>query len=284
MTAKVLDVTEDEYHADPCTGPSLSQSIAHILVTESPRHAWLAHPKLGGKKRPATTAMDEGKILHKLLLGEGAKFDLIRADSFRTKAAQEQRDEAIAAGRVPLLIEKFEAISTAAERIRENAKTQGFPLEGTPEVALQFTERATKGLIMCRSRLDMIAAGHVIYDIKRVSSANPKDIARRFVDNGYDIQWAAYTRAYEQLGGPDVLGRADMVYLFCEAMEPYEVVPVRPDGAIREIGMRRWMKAVRLWEDLLEAKSWPWPGYSDGAIVVSPPTYVISQELGEEWR
>jgi hypothetical protein len=281
MTARLLNVTEEEYHADPCAGPSLSHSIAHTLVTESPRHAWLEHPKLGGVKRVATKAMDEGSILHRMLLGEGADFDLITADNFRTKVAQEQRDASVAAGRIPLLMKDFDKLSTACNRIRENAAGQGFPFGGLSEVSIEFTERADKGEILCRCRIDQVRTGHLLYDVKRVRSANPKDLSRLIVEFGYDIQWAAYTHGYEELNG-DAVGRSDMVFLFCEVEPPYEVVPARLDGALREIGMRRWTKAVRLWEQLLNEGSWPWPGYTDGAVTLSAPPWVVSQELPEE--
>ena len=41
-----LGVIEAEYHADPAPEPSLSRSLAHTLLTRSPRHAWQAHPRL----------------------------------------------------------------------------------------------------------------------------------------------------------------------------------------------------------------------------------------------
>lgn len=89
MTARILNVSEAAYHADPCPSPSLSQSIAHTLITQSPRHARLEHPRLGGQQRASTKAMDEGAILHKLLLGAGADFEMVVADDWRTKAAKE---------------------------------------------------------------------------------------------------------------------------------------------------------------------------------------------------
>jgi hypothetical protein len=46
-TARFLDVSTAEYHADPCAQPSLSASIARELIHKSPLHAWQVHPKLG---------------------------------------------------------------------------------------------------------------------------------------------------------------------------------------------------------------------------------------------
>jgi hypothetical protein len=58
-------------------------------------------------------------------------------------------------------------------------------------------------------------------------------------------------------------------------------VPAILDGYHWEIGTRRWNKALGLWDKLLTEGSYPWPGYSDGRIVLTPPQYVITQELGD---
>lgn len=285
MAARILDVTEAQYHADPCASPSLTQSVAHTLITESPRHAWLQHPRLGGNaERVSTKAMDEGAILHKLLLGAGAQFEMVIADDWRTKLAKEAREIIIADGKIPILAHNFEKLKKAAERIYKNASDQGFPFGGRSELAIEFTDYVDQwkreGEVLCRCRLDQVRADHVIYDVKKVRSANPRDIARSIVEYGYDLQKTAYTRAYEQLM-PEALGRSDFVFLFCETEPPYEVVAARLDGYHEEIGKRRWERALKLWNQLLTEGSFPWPGYADGAITLMPPQYVIAQELGD---
>jgi hypothetical protein len=97
--ARLLDCSKEQYHADPTEVPSLSYSVAKILLTESPMHAYYYHPRLGGHVREQTKAMGKGQVIHKLLLGIGADIVVVRADNFRTKAAQELRDAAIAAGK-----------------------------------------------------------------------------------------------------------------------------------------------------------------------------------------
>ena len=87
MRAQRIDITEEDYHADKlpdwCTGPSLSNSMAKILLDKSPAHAYAAHPRLGGAGRvlPASTlqTFDAGKLAHKLLLGRGAEVVVIDA-------------------------------------------------------------------------------------------------------------------------------------------------------------------------------------------------------------
>ena len=65
------DLPEHEYHSDPCDSPSLSASIAQTIVLESPAHAWLQHPRFGGKQIEPTKEMDRGTLVHALLLGKG---------------------------------------------------------------------------------------------------------------------------------------------------------------------------------------------------------------------
>ena len=275
MSARILNVTEAEYFADPCPVPSLSQSIARVLVTESPRHAWLRHPRLGKQPEEATAALDDGSILHKLLLGKGASVEIIAADSFRGKAAQETRDAAIAAGRIPILAAKYSELAKAAQLLRQQSAALGFALTGQSEVAIEWSESDD---VLCRGRLDHVFLDRgVIYDVKKTRSANPAYLRRKFVELGYDIQYAAYTRALAKLH-PEFEGRVDFVFLFMESEPPHSVVPARPDGALKEIGSLRWQRAVDLWGKCL--KSNHWPTYCESAITLDAPVWVINQELG----
>lgn len=277
--ARILAVSEDAYHADPCGTPSLSQSIAKILITESPLHAWLRHPRLGGQPEESTKATDEGTVIHKLLLGKGdTDIVLIDAKDFRTKAAQEARDAARDAGKLPMIASKYAEIQAAAEILRDRCKAKGFQFTGESEVAIEWSDLGVDGPVLCRSRLDHVFIDDgIIYDLKKSVSVNPQYLARNLVDLGYDIQQEAYTRALTALR-PELAGRIDFVFLFCELEAPYSVVPVRLDGAFKEIGRHRWEQAVRTWERCLRLNEWP--GYCDGPIVLDPPTWVMSQFLG----
>src|SRR5438132_1009339 len=95
MTARFLDCTQAEYFADPCEQPSLSVSIATELILRSPLHAWQIHPRLGGLRRPTTEAMENGTLIHALLLGKGEnRIAVLDVKDFRTNAAKEARDAA----------------------------------------------------------------------------------------------------------------------------------------------------------------------------------------------
>ena len=77
MTARILNCSPGDYYRDPCAVPSLSQSIAHTLVTQSPLHAWSEHPRLGNQRKPASKAMDVGSLIHKLVLGKGVDVEIV---------------------------------------------------------------------------------------------------------------------------------------------------------------------------------------------------------------
>ena len=278
MSARILNVTEAEYFADPCPVPSLSQSIANLLVSESPRHAWAAHPRLGNMRRESTKALDEGTLIHKLMLGVGAEVVIIPFDDFRKKDAQIIRDAAVAEGKLPVLHRKYDEMRQVADRLRDRLKAEGFPLDGQSEVAIEWHERGNDGPVVCRCRMDHVFVNEGrIYDIKKARSVNPRHIARNFMDYGYPVQAVAYNRALAALN-PGLQGRIEFTFLFLELDAPNEIVPVRPDGAFYKIGSLKWEQAVLTWERCLS--SGHWPGYADGVVTITPPAYVLAEHLG----
>lgn len=234
--ARILNVTPAEYLADPCATPSLSSSIAHTIVARSPLHAWSEHPRFGNQRSDPTTATAEGSLLHRFLLGKGANVAIIHADDFRTKAAREERDQAIASGQLPMLARQYHAIAAAAETLRGKLAAFGIELAGESEVAIEWSEPGEHGPVLCRGMMDhLIVERGAIYDIKKIRSAHPRTCARHAVEYGYDIQHAAYTSGFEKLR-PELAGRIDMVFVFLELEPPYAVVPARLDGGLRELG------------------------------------------------
>ena len=71
------------YHADCADTPSLSSSIAKLLLERPPYWAWAAHPKLNPEWKPAEpkAAFDIGSAAHALLLEEGAGIEMVDADN-----------------------------------------------------------------------------------------------------------------------------------------------------------------------------------------------------------
>ena len=102
----IYDIPAPEYHADPCPTPSLSSSVARILIERSPAHAWQVHVRLNPNYIPleANTAMNIGSAVHAVVLdGDMSGIVFINAESWRTKEAKENREWALSEGKIPLL-------------------------------------------------------------------------------------------------------------------------------------------------------------------------------------
>jgi hypothetical protein len=271
MNARILSCSDAEYYADSSGNrPSLSQSTATTLILKSPAHAWLEHPRLGNQRRKPTAAMDEGTLMHRLLLGVGAPIEVLDFDSFRTKAAQEARDSALAAGAIPVKREPYEEAEAGVARIRANMADFNVTLDGTSEVAYEWESDG----VLCRAKMDHVnTAVHQILDLKKMQSCHPRAIQVAMVRYGIDIQWAAYTEGYEAVEG--IEPRMDFVCI--EFDPPYAVVPVQMGRLMRELGRRRWGRAKTIWQQCLTTNSWP--GYATSMITVDPPQYTLNEEM-----
>jgi PDDEXK-like domain of unknown function (DUF3799) len=281
--ARVLKVTPTEYLSDPCRAPTLSASIAHTIVSESPLHAWQRHPRLGGSLSTSSSngskAKDDGSLIHRLLLGKGKDIELVPFYDFRTNAAKAIRDAATSVGKLPVLQHVLEERGVAAVRLKEKLEQRGYSLSGESELAIEWTETCAEVPVRCRSMLDHVFRSKgKIYDLKSCASANPRKIARTFVEYGYDIEYVAHTRALAQLC--PALKCVDFTFLFLEIEPPYEIVPVKPDGQLLEIGRLRWENAVRTWHECLEENRWPGYAPEGQVVMLEPPPWVVTQELG----
>lgn len=285
--ARIIECSEEDYFNDPCEVPSLSQSIAHTMVALSPLHAWTIHPRLGKQQEAEdddTKAKVDGKILHRLLLGKGADIVVCRFNDFRSSAARDMRDEALAAGKVPVIEHRYAEAAAGAEFLREKLSARGYALDGQSEVAFEWDEIGEHGPVRCRGRMDHIKLGTnavQILDPKKIKSADPQTISRHFYQYGYDIQWRAYTSAMQKFR-PDLNEQdIDMVFLFMEFEPPFAITDVRPSPAFQEIGRQRWERAVLLWERCLRTNTWP--EYCDRPLDIEPQVWVMNQEIGSEW-
>jgi hypothetical protein len=275
--ARILDVTDREYHADPCATPSLNQSTARRLITQSPAHAYLYHPRLGGQADEQTASKDNGSLYHAILLGGESMIELIAADDFRTKAAREARDAAKAGGKVPLLVKDHADVMKAVEAIRARFVLLGVSLEGDHETAIDWCEDSAFGPVMCRGKLDVLALP-TITDIKSCRTAAPRSCENHIVEYGYDIQRAAYVSAVEKLR-PELVGRVGFDLIFFETEAPYAVTPGPMSGELRELGARKWRRAIDLWGKCLRSNDWP--GYVTGPVTFQAPAWAMAQELTE---
>lgn len=257
---------EATYHADPCPAPSLSSGIIRAL-RRSPAHAYYAHPKLGAEPDTDSPAKDDGVSLHQMLLGAGA--DLVPLDfpDWRTKAAQEARDDVRKAGAVPLLRARYDALRRAAEAMRR--AMPDLP-PGSPEATLIWQEGPT----WCRARVDWLPENPALplYDIKTTGkSADPAEWQRQLVA-GYCIQAAWYLRGARALG----LRPRDFVFLAAETAPPYGVSQLACAPSLMAYAEREIERAIAIWRRCLAADDWP--GYPREIAYVDAPGWLLERQ------
>jgi hypothetical protein len=277
-------ISAEQYHADElCSVPTLSASIAHTLVSKSPLHAWAQHPRLGGRGKKPTAAMDLGSVVHALLLGKGKQFAVVKApegepefEDFKKKAAREARDSARAQGLIPMLQKHLDDAIEVADGIRLGLEEWGIELTGQSEVTAIWEERADDGtIVLCRGGLDHLLEAQIL-DLKIVRSSHPKACQSHMFGFGGDIQSAAYVSALDKLK-PTLAGRVPFRFLFCEAEFPHAVTPVDRAGSMRDLGERRWRRAINRWAWC--TKNDRWPAYVTEVYQAEAPAWAHAAEL-----
>jgi len=264
--------------ADPAGRPSLSSSIAKLLCTASPAHAWAAHPRLNPDHTPATSvAFDLGTAAHSVFLEGVECVETIEASDYRTKVAQEARDEIRARGRVPLLADQWQLVqeTVATLRGRLEARSDDPPLfaAGDPEVTVLWKELGDE--VLCRSRLDWLRTDATVIDDLKITSrsAHPASWARQVFSLGYDVQSEFYRRGIETLTGTRPTFRLVVVEL--EQPHAVSVLQLAPDAEV--IARKKVDYALELWRKCVAGDSWP--AYRDAIAFATLPAYEESRWL-----
>ena len=277
MKTGIFNISEEAYHADNIGDEiTLSNSIAKILINQSPQHAWYAHSKLNPHYQPyESDRFDLGTACHSLLLEQSdAKIVYIDHDDYRTDAAKETRDMARAKGLTPILrkYEKsmLEMVSKAHEKIK-NSELAGIFQNGKPEQTIVWQD----GDAWCRARLDWLRADNkVILDYKTTDSADPETCIRKIASMGYDMQASFYKRGLVACGGSE---DAVFVFLFQEITAPYACCLVGLSEMFIEIANEKVEQAISIWDMCM--KTGKWPSYPDQITLAEPPNWQLQQYL-----
>lgn len=279
------------YHADPAPEPSLSRSTAVLMLDRTPHHAWCAHPRLGGLSEDRKQRkLDTGSVAHELLVGHGRGIHVIAAagkdgqpvESYQGKAAQQERDEAIAAGLTPVLLCDLKRAEAMADAVR-------IRLARIPEAAGALEEGIGEAVAIWRDPTGIFGRCMVdwwgpteadLWDIKTTSAGlSDREIANRIAE-GLDVQAAWYMRGLQRLR-PGLLPRFHFV--FVEASPPHEVRVVRLTGEQLWLGARKAATAAVWFEACLH--SGRWPGYPPEIARVESPPWVAAKweerEIGD---
>ncbi len=272
-----LDIASADYFADPCESPSLTQSIASVLLDRSPRHAALRHPRLNPAWEPyEDTKFNIGNAAHKLLIGRGKELVIVEADDWRTKDAKAARDEAHEAGKVAILAHQHDTAEDMAMAFRENIAT-------VPDCVMAFDPHggghgevviiAEYDGVILRSMVDWMRDTTHLDDLKTTGkSASPDNVPYVMADGEWALQAAIQERILDVID-PSGQGRRHHFFYLQENEDPYEVTVSELPEATLTKGRLMLDKAIAVWRDCMANNRWP--GYPR---IIHRPTYPAYME------
>ena len=278
-----LNISADDYFADPAPEPSLTQSIAKTILAQSAEHAQWDHPRLGNGREPEEEykqAREIGNVAHKILLGRGKDVTIIEADSFRGGDAKKQKDAALAVGSVPILAKHYGRAEAMARKARIVMDGLGLgDVGGDSEVVMVWTD----GGIWCRTMVDRLSKDRcVVLDYKTTAGSwapHDSSFGRKIIDAGWDIQAAMHQRALNELH-PESAGRREHIFLAQENYPPYAVVPIELPEVWLSMGDRKLTAAMDVWKRCLNTGIWE--SYPDHLVVPEYPDFAMSKWLSRE--
>lgn len=259
------DITDTEYHA---AKDILSSSGARRLITSTPRKFYEEMTTV----RPYNPAFEIGHAAHTLMLTVGDPFEVVDADSWRTKDAKAARDAALQAGNTPLLAKEYAQVRAMADAILDHPVTGELFTRNdtTSEQSLYWKDEQTG--VACRARPDLaVNDWSLIVDYKTTVSADPREFAKSIAKYGYHQQQAWYCEAVETLTGI----RPEFVFVCQEKTPPYEVSLIQLDADAVRIGGRLNEDARSIYAACMD--SGVWPSYPTSVQVVGLPAWALRQ-------
>jgi len=264
-------IPSEHYHNGGTTTPSLSASIANLLITKSAAHARANHPTLNpNHKRKESDRFDIGTAAHALLLQGDNIIAIWDGDDWRKKDAQAFRDAARSQGRIPLLADQADdvraIVSAARQQVSYHTAQPALFTDGKPEQTLVWEDDHG---VLCRARLDWLRDDYqAIDDYKTTSaSADPDRWTRTMYGIGADVQVAFYERGVERLTGIRPVFR----YAVQETYPPYALSVVDLAPSALELARDKVSMAIVRWARCLEEDAWP--AYDQRVASIEAPTW-----------
>lgn len=288
----LLDVSHTDYHADrllPDT-PTLSRSIAEVLLSQSPKHAFKAHPRLGGGgNKKATASMDKGTFLHDRFLGGGPEIVIIDAPDWRARKNPKPgftvadpgplKEEALAAGKLAMLPHELEARAWQENNLRKLVLSHPTMANFDKMVKEAVIVWEDENGVIWRCRLDLALFSHgESWDLKFTENASDEAIERAVRYGSHALQCAVYESAMDALT-PELMGRNELHFLFVE-FDGIGCRSARPGPGKLNIARDQMKRASKIWKRCLE--SGEWPQYPTAELIVEASGFELGREMDKQ--
>ncbi len=260
-----LGIPERTYHSDTRT---LSASGAKTLLSDPERFAWER-----SHGRPPKAAFDLGGVVHALVLRSGdERIRIIDAYDWRTKAAQDARKAAWAAGLTPINRTEFLQATKIAGAVRRHPLASTIFTNGKAEASLYWTDPETG--VACRARVDWLREDMIV-DLKtaRYGTGTADTFGRQAASFNYPLPAAVYTEAVEALTGKTL----PFITVAVETEPPYIVRAYRYTDGDLDQGRAQWHEALREYAARDAANDWTVPAEIE--LIALPAWYAPLEDL-----
>jgi hypothetical protein len=241
-----LDMTPEDYHADPVPGGSLSSGGARRLLPPG-------CPALFKYERdhtvPTRRVFEIGHAAHAEALGTGPELVDMGPDDWRTNAIKAKVAEARERGAVPLKTPEYQMIRDMAKVLREHEIAGPLlAMQGHAEASIFWQQYG----IWRRARLDWLT-DYAVVDYKTADTVEPGALERAMHRYGYYAQGDWYLDAARAVG-------FDPTAFFLIAQEktaPYLVTVADPDHNALKVGRMRNREAIDIYRECAATGIWP---------------------------
>lgn len=269
-------MSEAEYHSRP----ELSSTEARMILDAPAKYRWRKdNPPL----LDPSDKFDVGSAVHSTVLGTGYEVVVLDFPDYRTKAAQQARDEARDAGKVPVLTEKYAEVTAMAEAVLAHPAARGlFGQDGAAEVSVFATDPDTG--VDVRARFDYLPAivpGRrvVAVDLKTTINASKRAFEKSVATYGYATQRAWYLDTLRWAAGP-FEHAPELVFVAVEKEPPYLTAVHQLPAVWAEQGHKLAAIARRTYVECMT--SGVWPGLPDDVQLLDQPAWNL-YELEERF-
>jgi hypothetical protein len=252
------NMASDIYFADPCPEPSFTQSLAKIVLEQSPLHAMYEHPRL----KPPAQIDDEaekyekvkaiGNAAHKILIQRGKDLAIEDFADWKSGDARKAKAKAIAEKKEPILAHHYaqalHVVKAARQQLDEAGWNESF-VAGDGEVVLCWQEDG----LWFRTMIDWLSPDQCVCTDYKTSGLNyaPFGIGRHMVAAGWDVQAAMHERGLNALD-PANAKRRKFRFAAQENYAPFALVPIELNDAWLTMGRKKLEMAIAAWRDAMD--------------------------------
>ena len=223
-------------------------------------------------KKETTAAMGFGSLVDCLLLEPDkfpTRYELSRFDSFRTKEAQQWRNEMASAGIEVMTADKISAAQEAISAVNNHPSASALLTESRNQVAFRYMTKhglASKGLI------DIIPTDEdTLVDLKTCAQSaldSPRSLQQHIHKFGYHVQAGAYLDGFNEASGEE---RTRFKFIFVTSTPPYRCAVVELPLPAILLGSQQYQSGIRKFADCLQTDTWP--SMWDGTVELDLPEY-----------